>query len=294
MVNFVEQGVFQPKQAGVLALQKTPAGDILNAEKDIRGRCSLVIHLPRVQQHRASSERPEVVLDLVILHGPLLRYDSSQQQSQLGDVPFPVSQLVNRLAEDIVDIEVECRAEGAARGDQSQTLIEDQERLTNGVDDALSDHRGSFGRSIVRRLPELILDGCLGVQVLTCVLSNHAYQRLRHTPPQLPPHRLRPRTSLMIKSSNIAPIAASTISETMPEPRWIPSCGNSQFAMKAPAIPTTRSPIRPKPVPWTIWPASQPAAMPTANMTRRLSPEMFMFCVLAIGPPSGVPPQTSE
>ena len=29
----------------------------------------------------------------------------------------------------------------------------------------------------------------------------------------------------MIKRSNIAPIAALTTSETMAEPRWIPSCG---------------------------------------------------------------------
>src|SRR5579871_2018844 len=117
-----------------------------------------------------------------------------------------------------------------------------------------------------------------------------AYQGLRHVPLQPPPHRLRPRTSLMIKSSNIAPAAASTISETMPEPRWIPSCGNIQLAMKAPAIPTTRSPTRPKPVPWTIWPASQPAAMPTANMTRRLSPDMFIFASSPSNSQAGLPP----
>jgi hypothetical protein len=28
---------------------------------------------------------------------------------------------------------------------------------------------------------------------------------------------------------------------------------------------------------WTIWPASQPAAMPTTNMTRRPSPDMFIL-----------------
>jgi hypothetical protein len=33
-------------------------------------------------------------------------------------------------------------------------------------------------------------------------------------PPQLPPHRLLPRTSLTITSSKTAPIAASTIAET--------------------------------------------------------------------------------
>ncbi len=42
----------------------------------------------------------------------------------------------------------------------------------------------------------------------------------------------------MIRSSNTAPIAALMIAETMPEPRWIPSCGSAQLAINAPAIPT--------------------------------------------------------
>src|SRR5258708_36571256 len=36
------------------------------------------------------------------------------------------------------------------------------------------------------------------------------------------------------------------------------------------------SPMRPKPQPVTIFPASQPATRPTSNMTTKLSPERFM------------------
>jgi hypothetical protein len=42
--------------------------------------------------------------------------------------------------------------------------------------------------------------------------------------------------------------------------------------------------------PWTIWPASQPAAMPTANMTRRLSPDMFIFASSPLDSQAGIPP----
>jgi hypothetical protein len=120
------------------------------------------------------------------------------------------------------------------------------------------------------------------------VFYEHNYQRLHHAPPQLPPHRLLPgATSLRITRSITAPIAALTIAETIPEPRWIPSCGNAQLAINAPAIPTMRSPTRPKPVPWTIWPASQPAMRPTTNITRRLSPDMLIFASSTIGPSGG-------
>src|SRR5438132_965490 len=47
--------------------------------------------------------------------------------------------------------------------------------------------------------------------------------------------------------------------------------------MKAPTIPTMRSPTIPSPVPCTIWPASHPAMRPTPNMIRRLSFDRCIF-----------------
>src|ERR1700676_2793065 len=56
----------------------------------------------------------------------------------------------------------------------------------------------------------------------------------------------------------------------------MPSRGNNQLPMKAPKMPTMRSPTIPKPVPCTICPASQPAMRPTSNITNRLSPDIFI------------------
>jgi hypothetical protein len=42
-----------------------------------------------------------------------------------------------------------------------------------------------------------------------------------------------------------------------PTPSWIPIRGSSQPPIKAPIIPTTRSPRTPNPVPRTMWPANQ-------------------------------------
>src|SRR3569833_247642 len=66
------------------------------------------------------------------------------------------------------------------------------------------------------------------------------------------------------------------ISETKPEPRWIPSFGNSAVAISAPTMPMTMSPMMPKPAPRTILPASQPAIRPTNRMTRLLSLDRYM------------------
>jgi hypothetical protein len=48
------------------------------------------------------------------------------------------------------------------------------------------------------------------------------------------------------------------------------ACMYNQFPMNAPTMPTSRSPMIPKPVPRTILPASHPATMPTSKMTSRL------------------------
>ena len=62
-----------------------------------------------------------------------------------------------------------------------------------------------------------------------------------------------------------------------PVPRWIPSWGSNQLPKKAPKIPMRMSPMSSKPVPCTIWPASQPATRPTNNMTNRLSLDMCIW-----------------
>ena len=77
----------------------------------------------------------------------------------------------------------------------------------------------------------------------------------------------------MIRSST-APIVAAMMPATIPEPRWIPTRGNSQLPIKAPIMPMQRSATRPKPVPLTIWPASQPAINQISKMTSKLSPDM--------------------
>ncbi len=94
----------------------------------------------------------------------------------------------------------------------------------------------------------------------------------------------------MTARSTTAPIVALMIAAAIPTPRWMFNLGSSQPPMKAPAIPTMMSPMMPRPVPRTIWLASQPATRPTTRMMMRLSPDIAWgsrFCARGDGPPHG-------
>src|SRR6516165_5677204 len=77
------------------------------------------------------------------------------------------------------------------------------------------------------------------------------------------------------------------ISDSSPVPRWMPSLGKMKLAISAPAMPTRISPMMPKPVPRTIFPASQPATRPTNKITRMLSLDRRMEspCSFSATPP---------
>ena len=77
------------------------------------------------------------LLDLVAVHDRVLRQDPLQQQAQLGNVPLAVAEGVDRPALDVLAVHPEGQEERAARGDDAQILVEDQQRLADRVDDRL-------------------------------------------------------------------------------------------------------------------------------------------------------------
>src|SRR5260370_15988080 len=55
----------------------------------------------------------------------------------------------------------------------------------------------------------------------------------------------------------------------------IPINPNRKLPSRDPRIPTMRSPSRPKPLPLVIWPASQPAKIPTSTTQTKYSIEIL-------------------
>src|SRR5579872_2663172 len=129
------------------------------------------------------------MLDFIILHGTLFGNDLPKQRSQLGDVPFPVPQLVNRFAKDIIDIELECRAKGAARGNDLQAQVENQQRFAQSVDNTLGDRSGRSDLNEMGWSPRSVGDRQRRrlslwdhIYVLCCAVTTTAFAARRPNP----------------------------------------------------------------------------------------------------------------
>lgn len=80
----------------------------------------------------------KVLLNFVRIHHAMLWRDVLQQQPKLRDVPLAVAKRINGAALDVLPLHHERHIESAVCRDDTQVLIEDQERLADGIDDRLS------------------------------------------------------------------------------------------------------------------------------------------------------------
>src|SRR4029077_2926255 len=79
------------------------------------------------------------MLDFIAVHHALLGNDFFQQHAKLWNVPLAIAQRVKKSAFGVLGADLECRIEGAARGDHAQVFVEDENGLAHGVDNALSE-----------------------------------------------------------------------------------------------------------------------------------------------------------
>jgi hypothetical protein len=137
-----QAGVFLPQQLVLFALQDPPLGDILHAKQNRRVGAALGEHLAGVQPDRAGSKPRKLVLDFIALHHALLGYDFFQQHAKLWNVPLSIAQRVEKPTFGVLGTDLECRIEGATRGDHPQVFVEDENRLADRIDDALRERPG--------------------------------------------------------------------------------------------------------------------------------------------------------
>ena len=140
VMHLSQQDVLLLQELCRLSLGGAPLGDVFDRHKNQLAVISLLEHLPGVQEHRASSDPGEFLLDFVRLHHGVARQDLLQQHPQLGDVPLAVPQRVDRTAFDILNVELERQIERTACGDHAQVPVEDQQRLADRVHDGLGQH----------------------------------------------------------------------------------------------------------------------------------------------------------
>jgi hypothetical protein len=69
----------------------------------------------------------------------MLRRDVLQQQPKLGNIPLAIAQPVNRTTLNVLKMHPECLVESAVCGDDTQVLIEDQQRIADRIHDRLGE-----------------------------------------------------------------------------------------------------------------------------------------------------------
>jgi hypothetical protein len=98
---------------------------------------AFVKDLPRVKQHRATSDPRKVSLDFEAFHHPVLRDNLLQEQPEFRDVPHAVVKVIDFAPLRDLARHLEGQVEGAAGSDDAQIPIEHQEGLADGVHDGL-------------------------------------------------------------------------------------------------------------------------------------------------------------
>ena len=137
MLDLLQQHFLLPQQLSYLTFGGTPIGDIFECQENEIAMVSLIEYFPRIQKHRASSDNGKISLDFVIFHHRVLWRDVLQQQSKLGNIPLAVTQRVNRTTLKVLTIHPERLLESAICSNDAQTLIEDQEGVTDRIHDRL-------------------------------------------------------------------------------------------------------------------------------------------------------------
>src|SRR5580704_17895180 len=79
------------------------------------------------------------MLDFIALHHAMLGNNFFQQHAKLWNVPLFIAQRVKKSAFGVLGADLECRIEGATRGDHAQVFVEYKKGLADGVDNALSE-----------------------------------------------------------------------------------------------------------------------------------------------------------
>ena len=151
MLHLLQQRFLLLQQLSDLTFGGTPIGDIFECQENELAGVSLNKYLARIQEHRAPSDNGKVSLDFVSLHHGVLWRDVLQQQPKLGDIPLTIAQPINRTTMNVLTIHPERLIESAVRSDNTQVLIENQERIADRIYDRLRE-RVRFVEVYERRL----------------------------------------------------------------------------------------------------------------------------------------------
>src|SRR5208282_4846462 len=136
--RLAEIGVLGLPLGGLQRLRHMLAfGDVFDRQQDLSRGQGLVADLQRAHEQRSHSPRRQLDLDFVILDDWLAEPEAVEVAAQRRDIEAAIIDRVELSAHGLLRLDRKGAVEGAARGDDVELLIEHDERLTNGVDDAV-------------------------------------------------------------------------------------------------------------------------------------------------------------
>lgn len=91
----------------------------------------------RSQDHRSVTKPGEIVLDLIIDNGGRLGDHFQKQSTQAGNIPFAVAKLVDAVPNCLITTNFEGLEKGAAGILDAKTFVQHQQRISDGIDNAL-------------------------------------------------------------------------------------------------------------------------------------------------------------
>lgn len=171
-------------QLGALRLEVQLRGaalrDVLDREQDdacpARGRR----HEARVEQHDLAADSRERVVDLEIIEARFYRELVTQQRAKRRDVPLSVAERKEHFADRVRSLDAENAKEGAIRVRDAKLVIENEQRLADGVDDVQEQllfngtsrptpSWSAAGKTSMFGTGRLLLVGCMPVIAGRCI-----------------------------------------------------------------------------------------------------------------------------
>src|SRR3984893_14772549 len=135
VLQLPEQHVLQ--QFFLLAFDGPPLGDILESKKKGRVGMVRVEHRAGVQEHDAAANPGKLMLDLERVHGGALRDDFLQKDAKSWNLPLAIAERVERPAQDVLTVDLECQVVGAADGEHAEVAVKHEQGFADRVHDGL-------------------------------------------------------------------------------------------------------------------------------------------------------------
>ena len=133
-----EIGPLRHKLGGLQRLARPLAlGDVVEHHQDLPRGQGLLANLQRVHEQRSHSPRRQLDVDFEILDDLLAAPKAIEKAAQRLDIEAVIIDRVELSTHGLPRLDRKGAVEGTARRDDAKLLIEHDERLANGVDDAV-------------------------------------------------------------------------------------------------------------------------------------------------------------